>query len=121
VNFDPSNPDQAGDWYANQPPDDGRTMLEIAAAQLRYALESDEPSAAMRTTLTTAQNALNLVLSLRPRGGDELRPLLVALGLTIASERYVGQGKTAAAHEFADAALRVIKALEQRRRESPDA
>lgn len=78
--YDPSNPDQAGDWYANRHeacerrggvcdcagrvclvPGGGRTMLEIVAAQLRYALESDEPSAAMRTTLTTAQNALNRV------------------------------------------------------------
>ena len=46
---------------------------------------------------------------------NELRPLLVALGLTVATERFVGQSKTAAAHEFADAALRVIKAIEQRR------
>lgn len=55
---------------ASRPPGNGlhpalrvvrHTMLEIAAAQIRYALESDEPSPAMRTTLTTAQNALDRV------------------------------------------------------------
>lgn len=35
------------------------TMLEIAVAQIRYALESDDLTPALRTTLTTARSALN--------------------------------------------------------------
>lgn len=43
---------------------------------------------------------------------DSIRPLLVRLGTAVANERYVGQGKTAAAHEFADAMLPVLQRLE---------
>jgi hypothetical protein len=48
------------------------------------------------------------------RSDGELRTLLVRLGMSIGVERYVGQGKTAAGHEFADNALAVIKTIEDR-------
>lgn len=44
----------------------------------------------------------------------EVRRLLVYVGLALGAKRYVGQHPTAAAHEFADAALGVVKAMENR-------
>lgn len=41
-----------------------------------------------------------------------IRPLLVSVGIAVANERYVGQGKTEAAHEFAEAMLPVLQKLE---------
>jgi hypothetical protein len=45
---------------------------------------------------------------------SELRRLLVGVGVTIGVRRYVGQHPTEAAHEFAESALPVVKAIEDR-------
>jgi hypothetical protein len=45
---------------------------------------------------------------------NSLRPALVRLGTTLGVKRYPGQHPTDAAHEFADAAMAVIKILDYR-------
>lgn len=45
---------------------------------------------------------------------QQLRPLLVGLGVSMGVERYVGQHPTDAAHEFAGKLLEVIDAVEDR-------
>ena len=49
-----------------------------------------------------------------PPDDQELRRMLVGLGVTLKVERYAGQGQTGGAHEFADKALPIIKAIENR-------
>jgi hypothetical protein len=44
---------------------------------------------------------------------DELRAALVALGVSMGVQRYYGQHKTEAAHEFADKAMKVIELVKR--------
>lgn len=44
----------------------------------------------------------------------EIRAQLVGIGVTLGVQRYVGQHKTEAAHEFAAATLPLVKAIEDR-------
>ena len=54
---------------------------------------------------------------MKDRDDHELHAALVALGVSMGVQRYVGQHPTAAAHEFADKAQAVIRIVEESRRE----